>query len=84
MTWTEGAGAAILLVSVYLSARQNIWSWPTAIVGVFQLPGSNAIEVAGNIKKTMERLKKLLSENVSSAKITALGYLLRTALRKAT
>ncbi|HEY6842545.1 MAG TPA: nicotinamide riboside transporter PnuC [Thermoanaerobaculia bacterium] len=34
MTWTEAAAAAITLVSVYLSARQNIWSWPTAIAGV--------------------------------------------------
>ena len=34
MTWTEAAAAAITLISVYLSARQNIWSWPTAIVGV--------------------------------------------------
>src|SRR5438128_2357078 len=34
MNATEAAAAAITLVSVYLSARQNIWSWPTAIVGV--------------------------------------------------
>jgi nicotinamide mononucleotide transporter len=34
MTWTEAAAAVITLISVYLSARQNIWSWPTAIVGV--------------------------------------------------
>ena len=34
MTWTEATAAAITLISVYLSARQNIWSWPTAIVGV--------------------------------------------------
>jgi nicotinamide mononucleotide transporter len=30
----EITAAAILLVSVVLSARENIWSWPTAIVGV--------------------------------------------------
>ena len=34
MSWTEAAAAVITLVSVYLSARQNIWSWPTAIAGV--------------------------------------------------
>jgi nicotinamide mononucleotide transporter len=30
----EGFAAAFGLVSVYLSTRQNIWSWPTAIVNV--------------------------------------------------
>jgi nicotinamide mononucleotide transporter len=30
----EGIAAAFGLVSVYLSTRQNIWSWPTAIVNV--------------------------------------------------
>ena len=30
----EGAAAAFGVVSVYLSTRQNIWSWPTAIVNV--------------------------------------------------
>ena len=34
MSLTEAAAAAITLISVYLSTRQNIWSWPTAIVGV--------------------------------------------------
>jgi nicotinamide mononucleotide transporter len=34
VTWTEAAAAVITLISVYLSARQNIWSWPTAIAGV--------------------------------------------------
>jgi len=34
MSWTEAAAAAITLISVYLSTRQNIWSWPTAIIGV--------------------------------------------------
>jgi nicotinamide mononucleotide transporter len=30
----EGIAAAFGIVSVYLSTRQNIWSWPTAIVNV--------------------------------------------------
>jgi nicotinamide mononucleotide transporter len=30
----EGGAAAFGVVSVYLSTRQNIWSWPTAIVNV--------------------------------------------------
>jgi len=30
----EIVAASILLISVVLSARENIWSWPTAIVGV--------------------------------------------------
>jgi len=30
----EIVAAAILLYSVVLSARENIWSWPTAIIGV--------------------------------------------------
>jgi nicotinamide mononucleotide transporter len=30
----EIAAAGILLISVWLSAKENIWSWPTAIVGV--------------------------------------------------
>ena len=30
----EGLAAAFGVVSVYLSTRQNIWSWPTAIVNV--------------------------------------------------
>jgi nicotinamide mononucleotide transporter len=34
MSWIEWVAAAITLVSVYLSTRQHIWSWPTAIVGV--------------------------------------------------
>ncbi len=34
MTWIEWAAAAVTLLSVILSARQNIWSWPTAIIGV--------------------------------------------------
>lgn len=34
MSAMEWAAAAILLFSVILSARENIWSWPTAIVGV--------------------------------------------------
>ena len=30
----EGIAAAFGVISVYLSTRQNIWSWPTAIVNV--------------------------------------------------
>lgn len=30
----EIAAAAITLLSIYLSGKENIWSWPTAIVGV--------------------------------------------------
>jgi len=30
----EGIAAAFGIVSVYLSTRQNIWSWPTAIINV--------------------------------------------------
>jgi len=32
--WFEWVAALAGAVSVYLSARQNIWSWPTAIVNV--------------------------------------------------
>jgi nicotinamide mononucleotide transporter len=34
MQWIEWIAAIAGAVSVYLSARQNIWSWPTAIVNV--------------------------------------------------
>ena len=34
MAWVEWAAAIAGAVSVYLSARQIIWSWPTAIVNV--------------------------------------------------
>lgn len=34
MSWIEWAAAVITLVSVILSAIENIWSWPTAIIGV--------------------------------------------------
>ena len=34
MQWIEWVAAATNAVSVYLSARERIWSWPTAIVGV--------------------------------------------------
>src|SRR4249920_1520358 len=30
---------------------------PAAVIAVFQIPGTNAVEVASNIKKTMEELK---------------------------
>jgi nicotinamide mononucleotide transporter len=32
--WVEWIAAILSAVSVYLSARENIWSWPTAIVSV--------------------------------------------------
>src|SRR5262245_48821094 len=31
---------------------------PTAAIGIFQLPGSNALDVAANVKKVMDRLEK--------------------------
>jgi nicotinamide mononucleotide transporter len=34
MQWIEWVAAATNAVSVYLSAREKVWSWPTAIVGV--------------------------------------------------
>lgn len=34
MTTTEYVAALFGIVSVYLSTRENIWSWPTAIVNV--------------------------------------------------
>jgi len=34
MQWIEWIAAIAGAVSVYLSARENIWSWPTAIVNV--------------------------------------------------
>ena len=34
MNWLEATAVAFGIVSVYLSVRQNIWSWPTAIVNV--------------------------------------------------
>lgn len=34
MSWLEATAVAFGIVSVYLSVRQNIWSWPTAIVNV--------------------------------------------------
>jgi nicotinamide mononucleotide transporter len=32
--WLEVTAVAFGIISVYLSVRQNIWSWPTAIVNV--------------------------------------------------
>ena len=32
--WLEATAVAFGIISVYLSVRQNIWSWPTAIVNV--------------------------------------------------
>ena len=34
MQWIEWIAAIAGAISVYLSARENIWSWPTAIVNV--------------------------------------------------
>ncbi|HET7630791.1 MAG TPA: nicotinamide riboside transporter PnuC [Gemmatimonadaceae bacterium] len=34
MSWVEWIAAIAGAISVYLSARENIWSWPTAIVNV--------------------------------------------------
>ena len=34
MSWLEAVAVAFGTCSVYLSVRQNIWSWPTAIVNV--------------------------------------------------
>jgi nicotinamide mononucleotide transporter len=34
MNWLEATAVAFGIVSVYLSVRQKIWSWPTAIVNV--------------------------------------------------
>ena len=34
MSWLETVAVAFGIISVYLSVRQNIWSWPTAIVNV--------------------------------------------------
>ena len=34
MNWLEATAVAFGIVSVYLSVRQNIWSWPTALVDV--------------------------------------------------
>ena len=34
MSWLETVAVAFGILSVFLSVRQNIWSWPTAIVNV--------------------------------------------------
>jgi nicotinamide mononucleotide transporter len=34
MNWLEPLAVATGIISVYLSVRQNIWSWPTALVNV--------------------------------------------------
>jgi nicotinamide mononucleotide transporter len=34
MSWLEATAVAFGIVSVYLSVRQNIWSWPTALINV--------------------------------------------------
>jgi HAE1 family hydrophobic/amphiphilic exporter-1 len=37
---------------------------PTAAIGIFQLPGSNALEVAENVKKVMDRLQEDFPEGM--------------------
>lgn len=34
MSWLESTAVAFGIISVFLSVRQHIWSWPTAIVNV--------------------------------------------------
>lgn len=34
MSWLEPLAVATGIISVYLSVKQNIWSWPTALVNV--------------------------------------------------
>ncbi|MBS1240827.1 MAG: nicotinamide mononucleotide transporter PnuC, partial [Gemmatimonadetes bacterium] len=34
MTWLETVAVVFGIVSVWLSVKENIWSWPTAIVNV--------------------------------------------------
>ena len=34
-TWLEWIGAITGIYCVYLAAKQNIWNWPIAIIGVF-------------------------------------------------
>jgi HAE1 family hydrophobic/amphiphilic exporter-1 len=37
---------------------------PTAAIGIYQSPGANAVEVANEVRKTMEELKKAFPEDV--------------------
>lgn len=34
VNWIEALSAVLVLVSVYLSTRENIWAWPTALIAV--------------------------------------------------
>ena len=38
---------------------------PTAAIGIYQSPGANAIEVADNVRKAMEELKRAFPEDVA-------------------
>jgi len=40
---------------------------PSAIIAVYQLPGSNAVEAAGGVKKLMEQMKQSFPEDVNYA-----------------
>ncbi len=49
--------ARIELGALNYQQRSRINGQPSAIIAVFQAPGSNALEVAGGLKKTMAELK---------------------------
>src|SRR5499427_1289437 len=46
------------------SLRSLLDNKPAVAVGVFQAPGSNAIQIADNVRKTMAELKKSMPEGV--------------------
>ena len=50
--------ARIELGTMLYNAIGRLNGKPSAVIAVFQIPGTNAIEVAGNIKATMEELKQ--------------------------
>lgn len=37
---------------------------PAAAIGIFQMPGSNAIEISNNVRKTMDQIKRTFPEDV--------------------
>lgn len=37
---------------------------PAAAIGIFQMPGSNAIEISNNVRKTMQQIKRTFPEDV--------------------
>src|SRR5262245_63218885 len=49
--------ARIELGSLNYQQRTRINGQPSAFIGIFQTPGSNALAVANEVKKTMEELK---------------------------